>query len=229
MPLSKKLGIFLETQDITLETGKIPLPWTEADIHRLRWAFLLDLAAGVTKLKRTPTTLFLPDRFTPPGDDPAPPVDGRIEQSSSDTGNRLKEAFDLLLKAEDSGAVVISAACPDLPVQFIKRAFLKLKHQDIVLGPTTDGGWYLLGLKRKIPELLFRPVGPGPVGVKDLLERVHSLDLNTSLLFPWYRGNTIESLKFLNTMIMGRRIEKGRRFKNTEPVLAELIQKLHPG
>jgi glycosyltransferase A (GT-A) superfamily protein (DUF2064 family) len=227
MPLDKQLGIFLETPDIAPEAGKASPPWRDDDIDRLRWAFILDLMTGVSSLKRTSASLFLPDRFTPPGDGPALPAHSRVEQSAGNTGERLGQGFNLLLKAEGSCAVVISAACPDLPVQFIKRAFLKLKHQDLVLGPAIDGGWYLLGLKTTIPELLNQPAGPGPVSLKDLLERARSLDLKTSLLFPWYRGDTVESLRFLNTMIAGRKIEKGRRFKNAEPALAGLIDRLH--
>ncbi len=223
MPLSKKLGIFLEIPDIRPGSGGSPVPWSDEDIRWLRWAFVRDLAAAVAPLKKTSTTLFFPERFLPPGDNPAQAVSSRIVQTAGDTAERLCQACHILLEDEEGSAVVISAACPDLPVQFIKRAFLKLKRKDIVLGPATAGGWYLLGLNRNIPELL-----TGPVNFKDLLERVHSLRLDPALLFPWYRGDTVESLEFLNTMIRGRQIEKSRRFNNTEAVLSGLLKKLYP-
>jgi hypothetical protein len=49
--------------------------------------------------------------------------------------------------------VLIGTDCPDLNNQLISQAFDSLKSHDLVLGPARDGGYYLIGLRRLIPEL----------------------------------------------------------------------------
>ena len=73
-------------------------------------------------------------------------------QEGNDLGSRLANAFDFVLNQHDR-AVVIGTDSPDLPVERIQHAFEKLNEADIVLGPTDDGGYYLLGLSRLLPEI----------------------------------------------------------------------------
>ena len=44
-------------------------------------------------------------------------------------------------------AVLIGSDMPDLPGSFIDEAFVSLKHHDAVLGPSHDGGYYLIGFR----------------------------------------------------------------------------------
>ncbi|MEQ8958458.1 MAG: glycosyltransferase, partial [Coleofasciculus sp. C2-GNP5-27] len=48
---------------------------------------------------------------------------------------------------------IIGTDCPDLNPQIMAEAFKFLETQDLVLGPAQDGGYYLIGLRRSIPEL----------------------------------------------------------------------------
>ena len=49
--------------------------------------------------------------------------------------------------------VLIGSDSPDLPTGYINQAFDALQRHDAVLGPTNDGGYYLIGLSRFAPEL----------------------------------------------------------------------------
>ncbi|MEQ9624941.1 TIGR04282 family arsenosugar biosynthesis glycosyltransferase [Coleofasciculus chthonoplastes] len=75
------------------------------------------------------------------------------QQSEGDLGKRMASAFEKSFAAGMTGVVIIGTDCPDLNPQIMAEAFKFLETQDLVLGPAQDGGYYLIGLRRLIPEL----------------------------------------------------------------------------
>ncbi len=74
-------------------------------------------------------------------------------QPSGDIGVRTRQAF---LSAFRNGAqrvVAFGTDIPDLSAAILLQAFAALREHDVVLGPATDGGYYLIGMKRDRPEL----------------------------------------------------------------------------
>jgi hypothetical protein len=69
-------------------------------------------------------------------------------QIGTDLGERMANAFDFVLKKHTS-ACIIGSDCPTLSTDILQQSFEKLVVFDCVLGPSTDGGYYLLGLKNK--------------------------------------------------------------------------------
>jgi glycosyltransferase A (GT-A) superfamily protein (DUF2064 family) len=49
--------------------------------------------------------------------------------------------------------VIIGTDCPDLNASVIMNAYVYLEDHDIVIGPASDGGYYLLGMKKLHPRL----------------------------------------------------------------------------
>jgi rSAM/selenodomain-associated transferase 1 len=74
-------------------------------------------------------------------------------QSEGDLGCRMASAFQTSFVAGINAVVLIGTDCPDLKAQLIAEAFQALCQHDLVLGPALDGGYYLIGLRRLIPEL----------------------------------------------------------------------------
>ena len=75
------------------------------------------------------------------------------QQSEGDLGRRMALAFKESFSAGMTGVVIIGTDCPDLNAQLMVKAFHALEQNDLVLGPALDGGYYLIGLRRLIPEL----------------------------------------------------------------------------
>ncbi|MCP2729566.1 TIGR04282 family arsenosugar biosynthesis glycosyltransferase [Limnofasciculus baicalensis] len=75
------------------------------------------------------------------------------QQGEGDLGRRMMSAFDISFAAGMSGAIIIGTDCLDLNAKLMDEAFQLLSHNDLVLGPAADGGYYLIGLRRLIPEL----------------------------------------------------------------------------
>lgn len=75
------------------------------------------------------------------------------QQSEGDIGCRMASAFQASFVAGVNAVVLIGTDCPDLNDQLIAEAFQALCQHDLVLGPALDGGYYLIGLRRLVPEL----------------------------------------------------------------------------
>ncbi len=70
-------------------------------------------------------------------------------QTGNDLGERMFNAFDFVFKKHNS-VCIIGSDCPTLSATILQEAFDKLNAFDCVLGPSTDGGYYLLGIKNNI-------------------------------------------------------------------------------
>lgn len=74
-------------------------------------------------------------------------------QGPGDLGARLQRAFREHFTAGASRVVVIGSDCPDITVGDIQAAWAALSERDVVLGPATDGGYWLVGLRKPQPGL----------------------------------------------------------------------------
>ncbi len=69
-------------------------------------------------------------------------------QCSGDLGVRMDYGFSIPFKNEYKEVVMIGADCYALTPEHINKAFLALQDHDFVIGPATDGGYYLIGMKK---------------------------------------------------------------------------------
>jgi uncharacterized protein len=74
-------------------------------------------------------------------------------QSEGDLGDRLIAASQTAFAAGMERVIIIGTDCPGLDSDRITQGFQALQDHDLVLGDATDGGYYLIGLRRSIPEL----------------------------------------------------------------------------
>ena len=83
--------------------------------------------------------------------------DGAIFAKELQTGNglgeRMRNAFAGLFNKGYGQVAIIGSDCPDITADLIEQAFKELDRSDIVIGPATDGGYYLLAFKKFYPEL----------------------------------------------------------------------------
>lgn len=74
-------------------------------------------------------------------------------QPAGDLGERMLAAFAAVFADGSDRVVLIGTDCPDLSTNHLTEAFAALAQYDVVLGPAQDGGYYLIGLRRPIPDL----------------------------------------------------------------------------
>ena len=73
-------------------------------------------------------------------------------QLGNDLGDKMKNAFIKMFARGYQKVVVIGSDCYELNSKIIDEAFKQLDDHDVVIGPARDGGYYLLGTKKLIPE-----------------------------------------------------------------------------
>lgn len=74
-------------------------------------------------------------------------------QGKGDLGQRMARAFQAAFRAGMQRVVIVGIDCPELDGVILGKAFQELQQHDLVLGPATDGGYYLIGLRRLVPQL----------------------------------------------------------------------------
>ena len=89
-----------------------------------------------------------------------------VPQQGADMGERMYFSFEHVFAKQYKRAVLVGSDIPTMDVTTIESAFSKLKRYDVVLGPSVDGGYYLIGLNSPHPEL-FRNVGWGTNMVRE--------------------------------------------------------------
>jgi rSAM/selenodomain-associated transferase 1 len=82
-----------------------------------------------------------------------PPIAKSFVQEGHDLGERMANAFARSFESGMEKVVLIGTDCPSLQSQHLNQAFEALIHSDLVLGPATDGGYYLIGMKRRADYL----------------------------------------------------------------------------
>jgi len=72
-----------------------------------------------------------------------------MPQQGEDLGERMKNAFMEALAMNFKRVVLIGSDVPSLPLKFVEEAFISLEKKDVVIGPSVDGGYYLIGFRDK--------------------------------------------------------------------------------
>jgi len=119
-------------------------------------------------------------------------------QRGADLGERLDHLLADALAAGADQAVVMDSDSPTLPAAYIAEAFRALDGPaDVALGPSDDGGYYLIGLKQPQPRLLRDVQMSTPHVARDTLALADQLGLRVALLPSWYDVDTIAELERL--------------------------------
>ncbi len=102
-------------------------------------------------------------------------------QKGGDVGERMRTALFDALRNGNKRVVLVGTDIPGMTAPMLKRAFHALLAHDVVLGPSTDGGYWLIGLKK--PVDLFRNIEwSTPKVLKQTLAKIRRLNMTFSLL-----------------------------------------------
>jgi len=117
------------------------------------------------------------------------------KQVGKNLGARMLHAFKSGFKEGYDNIVIIGSDCPDVNPVLFEQAFNELSEYDLVIGPSADGGYYLLGMNKLQPEL-FRDIDWSTERVlKQTLEKAKSISLSVASLPELNDIDTIEDLE----------------------------------
>jgi rSAM/selenodomain-associated transferase 1 len=103
-------------------------------------------------------------------------------QGDGDLGARLVSAFASSRSDGFFKTIIIGSDCPYLEAADLVEAAVSLDHHDVVLGPATDGGYWLIGLKEPTPELFTDIEWSSERVLQQTLSAIHRQGLTHQLL-----------------------------------------------
>jgi len=101
--------------------------------------------------------------------------------------------------------IVIGTDSPTLPGAFVGQSISALQSDkaDVVLGPTEDGGYYLVGAQRPVPGLFDTVAWSTPLAFAHTAGNAARLSLRCHVLPPWYDIDTLDDLARLRAEVSG--------------------------
>jgi rSAM/selenodomain-associated transferase 1 len=118
-------------------------------------------------------------------------------QPEGDLGIRMGQFFAKRLRQPEDRVVIIGSDSPTLPRAYVARAFEMLKDADCVLGPATDGGYYLIG-QRSFARPIFDGIEWSTSRVLDqTVVLLMKAAARLALLPPWYDVDTPDDWRML--------------------------------
>jgi rSAM/selenodomain-associated transferase 1 len=103
------------------------------------------------------------------------------QQAEGDLGERMLATIAQLTET-GCRTIVIGSDCPLMSRAYLGRAAAALQDHDLVIGPSEDGGYTLIGMSRPIPELFVDMTWSVTTVLRETLRRAAQLDLRVSQL-----------------------------------------------
>lgn len=105
-------------------------------------------------------------------------------QSGADLGERMGNAFKAAFAQGAEKVVIVGSDCPALNGDILMQAFTALDTQEAAIGPTPDGGYYLLALRRFEPALFENIAWSTETVCHDTIKAAEKAGLHVALLPP---------------------------------------------
>jgi rSAM/selenodomain-associated transferase 1 len=184
------------------EAGKVKTrlvpPLSGVEAGELYTCFIRDTFNTVAALKDVDVFA----AYTPPGSREhvqsiLPDGVSLTAQKGAGLGERLGDVFTRLLKLGYRRVAVMGSDSPDLPIVYIKEAYRELEEMasgGAVLGPTRDGGYYLVAMDRQLNALFEGVPWSSPSTLEATLANARAAGIPVRLLRPWYDVDRFEDL-----------------------------------
>ena len=178
-------------------------PLTPAHAAELYRCFLRDKIQQVRSLKEAiPAVAYAPAEGRSLFEALAPGF-ALVPQRGPDLGARLANAFADFLGNGCDAALAIDSDTPTLPRAFLEQALalMRTPSVDVVLGPSEDGGYYLIGLRALHRELFEDIAWSTSQVLPETIKRAGRLGLRVARLPEWYDVDTPGDLERLRAAL----------------------------
>jgi len=109
-------------------------------------------------------------------------LEQRIQQGGN-LGDRMLDALCTALELRPL-AMIVGSDCPSVEPRYVHQAVASLQEHDVVLGPSDDGGYVLIGARRVVPHMLDDIAWGTEHVLEQTCERLKELGLSVGLLEP---------------------------------------------
>ena len=131
-----------------------------------------------------------------------------IPQQGATLGERLIAAARWACDQDYAKFLCVGSDSPTLPIQYVERALDLLESRDIVIGPSIDGGYYLIGFSKhgasvSIPTIFEEITWSTNAVFRQTLGKTQEINVRLGLLPPWYDVDTPAELQLLQDHLLG--------------------------
>ena len=198
------VGIMIKTPRNGSSKTRLSPPLRLEEAAAISRCFIKDTSVAVEALMREDQFVAGVAVYTPVGSEPdlgqlLPPGFKILAQREGDLGSRLLGAAEDLFSLGFSAVCLIDSDSPTLPFRNLQQmvALLREPTDRMVIGPCTDGGYYLLGLRR-LHGRLFEEIDWSTSRVyQQTICRSKEINLPTVVLPAWYDVDDQPSLSRL--------------------------------
>jgi rSAM/selenodomain-associated transferase 1 len=146
-----------------------------------------------------------------------------VPQGSGDLGARMRRIAGAALERA-ARVVLVGSDAPTLPPERVSAAFRALRTARVVIGPSLDGGYYLLGLRAPLPPIFTRMPWGGAGVLARTLRRLRAARVRPALLPCWYDVDTPADLGLLQRELAVRGVLSAAPCPRTRRALARLAR-----
>lgn len=167
-----------------------------AELHK---AFLKDIINKFSVIKKKYSNLDLYLSITPPGSENLFEEllndDFKIIiQRGKDLGKKMYNSLFDAYNQSNAPVIITGSDLPSLPISIITESFAGLKERDLVIGPSLDGGYYLLGMKKPHLFLFDQEKWGNESVLEKTLKAASKHELKSHFLPEWYDVDTFNEL-----------------------------------
>lgn len=141
-----------------------------------------------------------------------------VPQVEGSLGQRLERFLHARFDCGFRKVVVLGTDSPDLPVDHVNLAFRLLDEAPVVLGPTEDGGYWLLGVADRVPPIFTEIPWSTPQVWSSTLDRLKKQKIAFRCLPTWYDVDEMPDLE--------RLVRSLESADSLDPALEELARNL---
>ncbi len=120
-------------------------------------------------------------------------------QPNGDLGSRIQSFFNYgcELAGHDARVVLVGSDSPNLPREYVERAFAILEGPDVVIGPASEGGYYVIGMRGQSWPIFDAVEWSSPLVFEQTVANVEEAGRSLGLLPIWYDVDTVSDARML--------------------------------
>ena len=229
------MGIMIKTPRNGFSKTRLSPPFSLEEAARISSCFLKDTSSTIEALTRQDPFAVGVAIYTPIGSEDQlgellPTGFKMIAQQETDFGDRLIGATEDLFSAGFAAVCLINSDSPTLPLEYLQELATALKSGDdrMVIGPSSDGGYYALGLRRAHRRLFEDITWNTDQVCSQTIERSKEIGLPVVKLPVWYDVDDQAMLnRLLSELFPERAVEAaptGSSAPNTKDFLRRLLE-----
>jgi rSAM/selenodomain-associated transferase 1 len=230
------MGIMIKTPRNGFSKTRLCPPFSLEEAAGISSCFLKDISSSIEALARQDPFAVGVAIYTPVGSEDQlgellPRGFKIIAQQETDFGKRLVGATEDLFSAGFAAVCLINSDSPTLPLEYLQELATALKSGDdrMVIGPSSDGGYYALGLRRPHRRLFEDITWNADQVCSQTIERSEEVGLPVVKLPVWYDVDDQAMLnRLLSELSPERAIEAaptGSSAPNTKDFLRRILEK----